>query len=128
MHCEIIDCYFNTFFVETQLKKKTWNVFSRCQSLGTQTSIPVSQTAWIRHRHIINITFLKVKSYGIISSVSIKILVSNFPIFIISFILSNTLCNIEPSIMKYFSFHFYQLAVNISNKINHQIPIVFLID
>ena len=42
MHCEIIDHYFNTFFVEIQLKKEN-------QSLGAQTSAPVSHMAWIHH-------------------------------------------------------------------------------
>ena len=27
MHYEIIDCYFNDFFVEIQLKKETWKMF-----------------------------------------------------------------------------------------------------
>ena len=47
MHCEIIHRYFNIFFVETSLKKKTWKVLFGRQGLGAQTGIPVSQTAWI---------------------------------------------------------------------------------
>ena len=34
MHWKIIDCYFNVFFVEIQLKKKTWKVDFGCQSIG----------------------------------------------------------------------------------------------
>ena len=34
MHWKIIDCYFNVFFVEIQLKKKTWKVDFGCQSMG----------------------------------------------------------------------------------------------
>ena len=37
------------FFVEIQLKKKTWKDFFRRQSLHVQTSIPVSPTALICH-------------------------------------------------------------------------------
>ena len=40
MHCEIIDRYFNVFFVKIQLKK---------ENLDAQTGIPVSQTAWVCH-------------------------------------------------------------------------------
>ena len=49
MHREIIDCYFNIFFVEIQLKKENLKVFLGCQSLGAQTCISFSQTAWICH-------------------------------------------------------------------------------
>ena len=37
------------FWLKYNYKKKTWKVFCRCQSLGAQTGIPVSQTAWMHH-------------------------------------------------------------------------------
>ena len=53
-HFEIIRCVvkslianFNIFFVEIQLKNKTWKVFCGCQGLGAQIGILVSQMAWI---------------------------------------------------------------------------------
>ena len=45
MLCGIINHFFNVYFVEIWMKKKTiWNMF-----LDAQTSILVSQTAWIHH-------------------------------------------------------------------------------
>ena len=49
MHCEIMDCYLNIFFLKTELKKKTWKVFFWHQSLGVQTGISVSQMTWIHN-------------------------------------------------------------------------------
>ena len=37
------------FLLKYNWKKKTWKVFFGRQSLGVQTGIPVSQTAWIYH-------------------------------------------------------------------------------
>ena len=48
MHFEIIDHYFNIFFVQIQLKEKTSVLFGG-QSFGAQTGILVSQMALIRH-------------------------------------------------------------------------------
>ena len=55
-HFEIIRCIVKSliatstyFSLKYNWKKKTWKVFFRRQSLGAQTGIPVSQTAWIRH-------------------------------------------------------------------------------
>ena len=48
MHFDIIDHYFNIFFVQIQLKEKTSVLFGG-QSFGAQTGILVSQMALIRH-------------------------------------------------------------------------------
>ena len=52
MHCEIIDRYFNVFFVEIQLQKENLKkvLFGR-QNLGPHTGMPVSQTAYICHSY-----------------------------------------------------------------------------
>ena len=58
MHCEIIDRYLNVFFIEIELKKKTWKVFFGRQSLGAQTGILVSRTTWIHHLAFSAFSFL----------------------------------------------------------------------
>ena len=48
MHCEIIDRHFNVFFCWNITEKENLKNFFGREGLGTQTSIPVSKTAWIR--------------------------------------------------------------------------------
>ena len=60
MYCEIIDCYFNIFFVEIQLRIKTWKVFFESQSVGTQTGL---NTSLIHFSMIITGTFSSTKIF-----------------------------------------------------------------
>ena len=51
LHCEIIDRYFDAFFVELPKFEKC---FFGHQNSGAKTGIPVSWTAWISHWNFYN--------------------------------------------------------------------------
>ena len=53
MHCEVTGRYSMHFLLKYNWRKETWKVFFGSQSLGAQTDMLVSQTAWICHWLII---------------------------------------------------------------------------
>ena len=66
MHCEITDCYFNTFFCWNTNEKRNLGKYF----FSTQTGIPVSQMVWICHWNLswkgFCLVFILISSYIIL--------------------------------------------------------------